>query len=138
MLYIHITLTNNEKALLLQIAQNSRCPIVRLELRNSQERSLISTALNHVYLQTPADTMEQVKQRSAVLQTLCDKGLIAFDYKVFITIKSDYTIYYESDIFALLTQLVEEGKQKPDYLFDIPYIKRGKIVLTDLGRQALQ
>lgn len=127
-------LTTDEKNLFFQIADSIRYPIVRLELRSSKERSLISTALNHVHLQTEHDSMEEVKERASILQSLCDKGLIEISYKVFITIKSDYTIYDGSDIFLLLNQLVEEGKKNPDYLFDIPYIKRGQVTLTEMGK----
>ena len=117
-----------------RIANRIRYPIVRLELRSSKERSLISTALNHVHLETKYDSMEIVKQRASVLQSLCEKGFIKISYKVFITVQSDYAIYEVSDIFLLLHQLVEQGKKNPDYLFDIPYIKRGQVMLTEMGK----
>ena len=40
-------------------------------------------------------------------------------------------------LFAQLRQMTEEGAKRPDFLFDIPHIKRGAVVLTDAGRQAL-
>ena len=101
-------LSPDEKNFIFQIANRIRYPIVRLELRSSKERSLISTALNHVHLK--------------------------ISYKVFITVQSDYAIYEVSDIFLLLHQLVEQGKKNPDYLFDIPYIKRGQVMLTEMGK----
>ena len=122
-------LSPDEKNFIFQIANSIRYPIVRLELRSSKERSLISTALNHVHL----DSMEVVKQRASILQSLCEKGFIEISYKVFITVQSDYAIYDGSDIFLSLHQLVEQGKKNPDYLFDIPYIKRGQVMLTEMG-----
>ena len=127
-------LSPDENNLIFQIANSTRYPIVRLELRSSKERSLISTALNHVHLETKHDSMEVVKQRASVLQSLCEKGFIEISYKVFITVQSDYAIYGVSDIFLLLHQLVEQGKKNPDYLFDIPYIKRGQVILTVMGK----
>ena len=127
-------LSPDEKNFIFQIANRIRYPIVRLELRSSKERSLISTALNHVHLETKYDSMEIVKQRASVLQSLCEKGFIKLSYKVFITVQSDYAIYEVSDIFLLLHQLVEQGKKNPDYLFDIPYIKRGQVMLTEMGK----
>ena len=127
-------LSPDENNLIFQIANSTRYPIVRLELRSSKERSLISTALNHVHLETKHDSMEVVKQRASVLQSLCEKGFIEISYKVFITVQSDYAIYGVSDIFLLLHQLVEQGKKNPDYLFDIPYIKRGQVILTEMGK----
>ena len=78
-------LSPDEKNFIFQIANRIRYPIVRLELRSSKERSLISTALNHVHLETKYDSMEIVKQRASVLQSLCEKGFIKISYKVFIT-----------------------------------------------------
>lgn len=127
-------LSPDENNLIFQIANSTRYPIVRLELRSSKERSLISTALNHVHLETKHDSMEVVKQRAFILQSLCEKGFIEISYKVFITVQSDYAIYEVSDIFLLLHQLVEQGKKNPDYLFDIPYIKRGQVMLTEMGK----
>lgn len=131
-------LSSDEKNFIFQIADSARYPIVRLELRSSKERSLISTALNHVRLETKHDSMEVVKQRAAILQSLYENGYIEICYKVFITVQSDYTIYSTSDIFFLLHQLVEEGKKNPDYLFDIPYIKRGQVMLTEKGRHYVE
>ena len=71
-------LSPDEKNFIFQIANRIRYPIVRLELRSSKERSLISTALNHVHLETKYDSMEIVKQRASVLQSLCEKGVIKF------------------------------------------------------------
>ena len=82
--------------------------------------------------------MEVVKQRAAILQSLYENGYIEICYNVFITVQSDYTIYSTSDIFFLLHQLVEEGKKNPDYLFDIPYIKRGQVMLTEKGRHYVE
>ena len=130
-------LSPDEKNFIFQIANRTRYPIVRLELRSSKERSLISTALNHVHLETKHDSMEIVKQRASVLQSLCEKGFIKISYKVFITVQSDYAIYEVSDIFLLLHQLVEQGKKNPDYLFDIPYIKRGQVMLTEMGKSCV-
>ena len=126
-------LSPDEKNFIFQIANSIRYPIVRLELRSSKERSLISTALNHVHLETKQDSMEVVKQRASILQSLCEKGFIEISYKVFITVQSDYAIYDGSDIFLSLHQLVEQGKKNLDYLFDIPYIKRGQVMLTEMG-----
>ena len=97
-------LSPDEKNFIFQIANSTRYPIVRLELRSSKDRSLISTALNHVHLETKQDSMKVVKQRASILQSLCEKGFIEISYKVFITVQSDYAIYGGSDIFLLFHQ----------------------------------
>ena len=30
-------------------------------------------------------------------------------------------------------ETIEQLKKNPDYLFDIPYIKRGQVMLTEMG-----
>ena len=82
--------------------------------------------------------MEQAKQRAKQLEHLQAQGLVCLDYKIFVTVKSDYRVYERSSIFHLLSDMVMEGKHRPGFLFDIPYIKRGMAVLTDAGRVWLE
>ena len=57
-------------------------------------------------------------------------------YHLPVTLRRDYALYEESGLFAQLRQMAEEGAKRPDFLFDIPHIKRGAVVLTDAGRRA--
>ena len=71
-------LTQTEKEILSAVSHARRFPIVRFELRSSQEPDLRSIALNHVYITRPDDSMELVKERSAALESLRKKGWIKF------------------------------------------------------------
>ena len=64
-------------------------------------------------------------------------GLVQVTYHLLVTLRRDYALYEESGLFAQLRQMTEEGAKRPDFLFDIPHIKRGAVVLTDAGRRAL-
>ena len=114
-----------------------RLPIVRFELRSSKDRELISTALRDVWMTGPDDGMALVKARAAWIAEAAQAGLVQVTYHLPVTLRRDYALYEESGLFAQLRQMTEEGAKRPDFLFDIPHIKRGAVVLTDAGRQAL-
>ena len=128
-----MALTENERLLLDEIYREKRYPVVRLELRSTKDKALVSTALPDVHLKTARDTMDEVKARAACLRELEQKGYIRIEYSLFVTVSADYALYYESDIFGLLTALTKEGKNRRDFLFDTPYIKRGRAVITCKG-----
>lgn len=130
-----LTLTAAEKNLLTKIKTAPRFTLARLELRNSTESSLISTALDNVHLDDAGATMEQVKADAALLQKLSEDGVINLCYTLRVTARSDYQIYLDSKIFAQLCEMVAEGKTKPDFLFDTACIKRGVVTITPYGRQ---
>lgn len=130
-------LTTQETELLRKISLVRQLPLVRLELRSSKEKSLISTALNHVLLINADDTMEEIKNRSQLLTRLAEQKLITLDYNLAVTVKSDYELYYNSGVYSSLCQLVEEGKERPGFLFDTPYIKKGRAVITPFGKRCL-
>lgn len=132
----NLMLENSEKDMLAEINDSVRFPIARFELRCKSESSVISTALNHVYIKDLTDSMETVKQRAAVFTSLVQKGLINISYHLPVIVKSDYDIYLRSDLFKTFTEMVAEGKNKPGFLFDTPYIKKGFIALSDKGKKA--
>ena len=125
------------KALLQAAAVTGRLPIVRFELRSSKDRELISTALRDVWMTGPDDGMALVKARAARIAEAAQAGLVQVTYHLPVTLRRDYALYEESGLFAQLRQMTEEGAKRPDFLFDIPHIKRGAVVLTDAGRRAL-
>lgn len=126
-----------ERELLTTIAGVKRYPLVRLELWSSRERELRSTALNHVRLEHAEEPMAIVKRRGETLARLEQEGLILLDYRPAVTVAADYAVYKESAVYRQLCELVEEGKNRPGFLFDTPHIRRGRAVLTAKGRLAL-
>lgn len=54
-------LTMQEYQLLLQIRRRP-LPVARFELHSSADPGLVSTALNHVYMTSPEDSMERVRE----------------------------------------------------------------------------
>ena len=122
-----ILLTKTEKEMLEAVRNAKRFPLVRFELRSSEEPELRSIALNHVYITRPEDSMELVKQRSAALEGLRKKGLVKISYSLPAYVQSDYRIYYQGSLYVLLCHTVMEASGKPDFLFDLPAMRFGQV-----------
>lgn len=122
-------LTQTEKEILSAVAHARRFPIVRFELRSSQEPELRSIALNHVYITRPEDSMELVKKRSTALESLRKRGLIQISYSLPAYVQSDYQVYYRSQLYELLCHTVMEAQGKEGFLFDLPAMRFGQVFL---------
>lgn len=131
-----MNLSKEQKLFISNIKNSKRFAVTRFELRSSTEPDLISTALNYVHLENPNESMETVKKRSALIEKMYHDGLINVCYHLPLSARSDFQVYLDSDVYHQLCQLVEDGKQKPDFLFDTAYLKRGVITVTEKGRQA--
>jgi len=128
-------LTEDEKKILLEMQNEKRYPIVRLELHSSQEDELVNTALNYVRITDETDSMELVKARGIALQSLMEKGLVFIDYTIRVWVVGDYTIYYKSKIYELLCNTVLESSKQPGTIFDMPYLRKGYANLTARGEE---
>ena len=120
-------LTQTERELLQAVRSAKRFPLVRFELRNSEEPGLRSIALNHVYITDPEDSMELVKERSAALESLRRRGLVRISYALPAYVQSDYQIYYRSRLYELLCHTVLEAQGKPGFLFNLPAMRFGQV-----------
>ena len=129
------SLTELEKELLLDVRDCNRFPIGRFELHSSKEDSLVSTALNHVVIESLDDPMEQVKTIGAALASLEEKGLIQLDYDLKIRVVSDYDAIANSDVFAQFCQMVEDAQQRPGFLFDRAELCKGMAKITVKGER---
>lgn len=132
---MHFELTEEEKNILIDMRNQKRFPIVRLELHNSEEKDLVSIALNYVRITDPEDSMELVKARGDALKSLMERGLVFIDYTVRVWVSGDYDVYYKSKIYELLCHTVMESAKKPDSLFNLPYMRKGYAQLTARGRK---
>ena len=120
-------LTQTERELLQAVRSAKRFPLVRFELRNSEEPELRSIALNHVYITDPEDSMELVKERSAALESLRRRGMVRISYALPAYVQSDYQIYYRSKLYELLCHTVLEAQGKPGFLFNLPAMRFGQV-----------
>ncbi len=124
-----------EKELLLAVRDCNRFPIGRFELHSTKEDSLVSTALNHVVIESPDDSMEQVKAIGSALASLEEKGLVFLDYDLRVRVVSDYDAIANSDLFAQFCQLAEDAQLHPEFLFDRAELCKGLAKITLKGER---
>ena len=78
--------------------------------------------------------METVKEIGTVLSELEEKGLISLDYDIPLQ-DYDYTLHTKSALFSFFKETVNEGKNRPSFLFDTAEIELGSIALTEFGEK---
>ncbi|WP_195984618.1 hypothetical protein [Clostridium sp. D33t1_170424_F3] len=130
-------LSTLQKKMLLKMRWE-RFPVARFELRNDREEDLAMTALDNVWIQRPEDSMETVKERSAALRELEEAGFIQIHFDAPAVVAGDHTIYYKSELYALLCKTALEAAQMPDNLFNLPCLCKGYAAPTLQGRRAVR
>jgi len=118
------------------MAQTPFLPLGCFVLKSSHSNHLESVAFAPVYLTEKQDDMDAVKEKAKVLEQLEEYGIITLDYDIPLE-NYDYEDFKKSAAFNYFKDTVEEGKQKPDFIFDIASIEFGSIALTPLGRAAM-
>lgn len=129
------SLTELERELLLAVRDCNRFPIGRFELHSTKDDSLVSTALDHVVIESPDDSMEQVKIIGAALASLEEKGLVLLDYDLKVRVVSDYDAIANSDLFARFCQMAEDAQLHPEFLFDRAELAKGMARITLKGER---
>ena len=124
--------------MLLGLYERHFLPVARFYLSKSDQPDAHATALAPVYLGTPQDGMEQVKDLGAQLQMLEDADLLTLDYDLPLGGYA-YTEYHTSDLYAYLQQTVKEASGKEgDFFFDTALMELGSMALTEAGEKAVR
>ena len=127
-----LTISSEEKSVLLELKQHKQLPISRFIMSSSKEKEANFVCLAPVYIKALDDSMETVKQIGAILSGLENKGLISLNYDIDMQ-GYDYTQHTNSALFAYFTETVKEAKGKPKFLCDTAEIEFGTMSLTELG-----
>ncbi len=122
---------------LLTLAQIPFLPLARFLMTSTKSAHLESVALAPVYLIDGTETVAQVRERGDMLLHLEELGLITLDYDEPLQ-GFDYGLYQNSAVFRALEELIQEGLQRKEFLFDRPVLERGSIAPTALGQQAME
>ena len=127
-----LTISSEEKLVLLELTQCSQLPVSRFVMTSSTEKEARFVSLAPVYIEALDDSMESVKQKGSVLSKLEIKGLISLNYDIPMQ-GYDYTQHTNSALFAYFTETVNDAKKKPSFLCDTAEIEFGSIALTEFG-----
>ncbi|MFI3250361.1 MAG: hypothetical protein R3Y07_05305 [Eubacteriales bacterium] len=131
-----IFLTEGQAEFLTKMAQFAYLPLAQFSLISSQSDHLVSTALAPVYLESATQTLDEIKLVGGTLLELEELELLTLDYDTPLP-NADYTLYEDSDAFALLKATVDESVHGGDALFDGCRIDVGSIALTPLGQAVI-
>lgn len=129
-----IEVTENQKDFLHQLGHTRYLPVARFVVKDNREENFSSTALAPVFLRSPADDMNKVKEAGAFLQKLEDLGLITLDYDIPLS-KYGYEEYKSSALYEYFCETVAEGATRPNFLGNTPVMELGSIALTEAGEQ---
>lgn len=129
-----IKVAENQMYFLHLLSHHHYLPVARFTITDSREDEFVSTALAPVYLGSPADDMETVKEAGEFLKELEDMGLITLDYDIFLN-GYEYEEYKTSTLYEYFCKTVAEGATRPNFLGDTPVLDLGSIALTEVGAQ---
>ncbi|MDR1159063.1 MAG: hypothetical protein LBK69_00330 [Syntrophomonadaceae bacterium] len=133
-----IILTREEKEFLSLLAATPFLPVCRFVVKSTQSEHLELIALAPVYLTSQKDSLEEVKEKKALLSGLSNYGLITLDYDILLE-NGDYTVYEKSEVYTYFRKTVYTGKiERPDFLFDTPVLETGSLALSGLGQEMLE
>ncbi len=125
-------LTRMQVDILLALAMRRYLPVACFSLAKEGVDGPNAIALDPVYLSSPDDSMELVKEIGAELVALEEGGLITLDYDL--PLKGyPYEEYITSDLYALFVQTVKEATALPDHAYDTPVLELGCMALTEAG-----
>lgn len=129
---LEVHINPSEESFLQKLAQCPFLPVAQYLLTSSQDDELGNMALSPVFLETGAESLEEIKALGDVMLSLEERSIISLDFDSPLQ-GTDETLFYKSSSFALLEKTVEEGKAQEDFLFDAPTIIFGSVCLTALG-----
>lgn len=132
-----ISITREERAFLMRLAQIPFLPLARFILVSSRSSHIQVTALAPVHLTASDQSLEQIRKTGTILLGLEHKGLISLDYDQPLQ-GCDYAEYRDSGAYRFLQESVREGCKKENFLFDQARLELGSIALTALGRRLVE
>lgn len=125
-------LTPAQAAFLHELEHHRYLPLARFLVESTAEDDFSGVALSPVYLRSPEETMEQVKETGRMLLDLEARGWITLDYGYPLE-GYPYAEYRESALYALFRRTVEEAKGRPGFLGDTPVLELGSIAPAENG-----
>jgi len=125
-----IVLNAKETAMLKKLSEAKSLELVRFALKSTKSPHFESVALAPVYMPDGDATIEAVRETGKILKTLEEYGLIFLDYEQRLE-NGDYSVYENSKLYKGFLNTVEEAKSKEGFIFDIPVLDCGSIIVRD-------
>ncbi|MEG2420395.1 MAG: hypothetical protein RSB55_02515 [Oscillospiraceae bacterium] len=128
--------TENQADFLRQLMQSKALPVARFLMTSSREAEFSVVSLAPVFLRSPFDDMDTVKEAGRFLTTLEKGGLLTLDYDI--PLKGyDYAEYKISTLYTYFEDTVRVAKGRTDFLGDQPELELGSMAITEDGMRAI-
>ena len=131
-----VILSEDEKQFLSLLAETPFLPVTKFLLKSTKSDHIESVALAPVYLTDKNDSMETIKNTGRIIERLAEHNAISIDYDIPLE-NYDYSDYEQSDVFAYLKEMVAEGQNNSNFIFDTAGLQFGSVALTGIGQDAL-
>lgn len=124
-----------ENNVLMALLDRGALPVARFALSSSREPSAYAVAMEPVYIASPSDSLDDIREYGQLFSGMEDKGLIDLDYK-FPLPGYPYHEYHGSDAWRRFIETAAEAKRR-GFTFDTPRLELGGIALTELGQETI-
>ncbi|MFI3206686.1 MAG: hypothetical protein R3Y33_05520 [Clostridia bacterium] len=125
-----------QEQFLMDLSHKTYLPLVRFIMLSTKSDDIESVALAPVYITSENESIQSIKETGKMLLELEKNGYITLDYDEELG-KYDYSEYDNSPVFAELKDIVAQGAQKENFLFDIAEIEKGSIAMTQEFQSSL-
>lgn len=129
-------LSQEQISFLQKIAQHRCLPVAQFVVKSTIENDFESVALPAVFLNSPTDTMQEVKEFGEFLRQLENQGMLTLDYDMELKGYS-YNEYHTSDLYKLFCKTVAEGTGQQGFLGDTPFLELGSMALTEIAEKKI-
>ena len=120
------TLTPAMEEFLHHLHHHHFLPVARFLVESSTEEDFCAVALAPVYLRSPDEGLDTVKETAALLLELEKMGYLTLDYDYPLD-RYSYKEYKESKLYDYFCRTVAEGREQKGFLGDTPVLELGSI-----------
>jgi len=128
-------LTIQENNVLMALMDRGGLPVARFALTSSKAQDAYAVAMEPVYIASPEDDLETIREYGALFSGMEDKGLIELDYD-FPLPGYPYHEYRGSSAWKRFVETAAEAKAR-GFTFDTPHLELGGITLTEAGQEVI-
>ncbi|MEG0691850.1 MAG: hypothetical protein RR444_02085 [Oscillospiraceae bacterium] len=115
-----------KQELLRKIQAGEKVAVASFRLKSTKDDCIEAIALPYVLIKSKDDRMETVQNRSSIISELVEEKLVEVNFELEVN-PAEYEVVYQSKFYHTFCDMVAEGGQKPNFIFDTPNVLEGVI-----------
>lgn len=124
-----------ENNVLMALLDRGGLPVAQFALTSTKEQEAYAVAMGPVYIVSPDDSLETIREYGALFAEMEHKGLIDLDYDYPLPGYA-YQEYHTSSAWSHFLETAAEAKTR-GFTFDTPNLELGGITLTERGHEVV-